>query len=371
MGYRNETEQLRAKVERLEAQVGAIRGQLSGDRTSQFGARVRRQLWLIGLVSVFASGVAWVCVIPMGTRYVATEHLSLAEAVDRPVSSSPADVIVELAVDRASVGGAQWGRFAAAEGEPHLLVYCEWDRCPDRLMNGMVHGMVHATRTASERYTLVGALEVAEPGYAASGISAGDLAAYAASIDAPVESIRVFTPSRSADPAPAFWFFLVFAVVVMLSGAGAFWLQRRAGKEEVELPRSDDFLPKSPAVAVMLCVFTGVYQFYWVYRTTSVLRRLTGRPDLVPAVDLILSICTLGFWNFWAFYRNAEAIDELYEERGDPSRIKTNVLGYCFASLICSLAYVGAIHELQSQCNRLAVDQGEAMRDALDDAELG
>lgn len=113
---------------------------------------------------------------------------------------------------------------------------------------------------------------------------------------------------------------------------------------------------RHPVAVVVLTLLTfTVYAYYWLYRTTDELRRTTGRDDLSPAVDVILTLLTFGLWGIWAGYRNAKIAHEALLDRGEehPDR-SLAVAGFAGFSLVSGWAWLVAIALLQDDFNRLA-----------------
>src|SRR5690606_26593141 len=95
------------------------------------------------------------------------------------------------------------------------------------------------------------------------------------------------------------------------------------------------------------------YELYWLYRSTAQLRRVTGRPDLVPGLDVVLTIFTFGFWSYWAWYRNAEAVDESLAALGEPRNHRSMVVGLTLGSFACGLMHWALVYKLQETYNSL------------------
>lgn len=116
-------------------------------------------------------------------------------------------------------------------------------------------------------------------------------------------------------------------------------------------------------VGLSLLTFT-VYAYYWLYKTTDELREEMGRDDLLPLVDVLLTVMTFGLWGIWAMYRNAKIVHEELIERGE-SHADTSAAVGLFGGLtyFSGLAWLVAIALLQQDYNLLAESaHGEASR---------
>lgn len=114
------------------------------------------------------------------------------------------------------------------------------------------------------------------------------------------------------------------------------------------------------AVAALTLMTFGLYAYAWLYMTTDELRRETGRKDLSPGVDVLLTLITLGVWGVWAGYRNAKITHELIVSRGDSEHSDRSLPVAAFAGVgaFSVWAWPVAIALLQEDYNR-AVEQDE------------
>lgn len=116
------------------------------------------------------------------------------------------------------------------------------------------------------------------------------------------------------------------------------------------MTRRDAWIP--PVLTMVTC---GIYMFYWQYVTTDELKRASGREDLNPMMDLLLSILCCGLWSIWVQYRNAQVVHEVFQRYGRPHEDKST-----FVILMHALAFVNgmtslvAIMILQDELNKLA-----------------
>lgn len=79
----------------------------------------------------------------------------------------------------------------------------------------------------------------------------------------------------------------------------------------IAAPTAEDFEPHSPYLVLLFSMLTlGIYALFWRYKFTSTLRRLTQQAHLVPVVDVIASVFTLGWWGVYADARNGAILDK-------------------------------------------------------------
>lgn len=113
---------------------------------------------------------------------------------------------------------------------------------------------------------------------------------------------------------------------------------------------------RNPLTVVALSFVTlTVYAYWWLYRTTQELREETGREDLSPVMDVLLTLVTLGFWGIWAGYRNAKIAHEELEVRGVRHTDRSGAVGVLAAmSVFSGWAWLVSVALLQDDFNRLA-----------------
>lgn len=113
---------------------------------------------------------------------------------------------------------------------------------------------------------------------------------------------------------------------------------------------------RHPVAVVLLTLITfTAYAYYWLYRTTDELRRESGRDDLSPAVDVILTMITFGLWGIWASYRNAKIAHETLADRGEKHTDRSLAVGvFAGLSIVTGSAWLVAMVLLQEDFNRLA-----------------
>ncbi len=112
---------------------------------------------------------------------------------------------------------------------------------------------------------------------------------------------------------------------------------------------------RNPITVVLLSLVTfTLYAYYWLYVTTEELAKETGRTDLSPAVDVILTVCTFGLWGMYATYRNARIVHEELEATGagrdDKSLIVT---AFNAATFFSGWAWLVSVAILQEELNAL------------------
>ncbi|MCC6874394.1 MAG: DUF4234 domain-containing protein, partial [Sandaracinaceae bacterium] len=125
------------------------------------------------------------------------------------------------------------------------------------------------------------------------------------------------------------------------------------------LPAESDQRIRGPHAVWLLALATcHLYVPYWQWVTTAQLRRLTGRADLIPAVDLVMTFLTLGLWRFWIAWRNSEAIDEALRARGEITNAANDTLLWGVITFAgCGLAEYVLFYKLQEAINRLALEE--------------
>lgn len=107
-------------------------------------------------------------------------------------------------------------------------------------------------------------------------------------------------------------------------------------------------------VALTFVTFT-LYGYYWLYKTTDELKEETGKDDLHPVLDVVLTALTLGLWGLWAAYRNARIAHELFEEVGEKHTDRSlGVALFGVASFFSGWAWLISMALLQDDLNRLA-----------------
>ena len=113
---------------------------------------------------------------------------------------------------------------------------------------------------------------------------------------------------------------------------------------------------RSPVAVVLLSFVTfTLYAYYWLYKTTDELREETGRDDLSPVLDVILTLATFGLWGLWAAYRNAKIVHEEMELRGKVHTDRSvGVAVFGALTTVSGWAWLVSMALLQEDYNRLA-----------------
>lgn len=116
------------------------------------------------------------------------------------------------------------------------------------------------------------------------------------------------------------------------------------------MTRRDAWLP--PLLTMVTC---GIYMFYWQYVTTDELKRASGREDLSPMTDLLLSILCCGLWSIYVQYRNAQVVHEVFQRTGRPHEDKSTMVILMHAlAFVNGITSLFAIMMLQEEYNKLA-----------------
>ncbi len=166
----------------------------------------------------------------------------------------------------------------------------------------------------------------------------------------PPPAIRVIdledTTAWSGSNSMLEWALWAWAILAVAAFWGAlFWTRRRA-RAGAEGVTPADLVVRDPGLVTVLCFFTlGIYQIYWNWVATRALRHIAGRPDILPGIDLLLSVLTLGVWGVYVHVRNAAIVDQLLQPLR-VSNVRWQVLGLYLASIFCSLTVLGALYRL-------------------------
>lgn len=107
--------------------------------------------------------------------------------------------------------------------------------------------------------------------------------------------------------------------------------------------------------ALLTVVTCGIYYFWWQYVTTEELRLASGRDDLNPMTDLIITILCCGIWAIFVQYRNAQIVHETLTARGVHHEDKSTfiVILHLLSAVVGATGLV-AILILQDEYNKLA-----------------
>lgn len=107
-----------------------------------------------------------------------------------------------------------------------------------------------------------------------------------------------------------------------------------------------------PLLGILTC---GVYLLYWQYVTTEELKRVSGRDDLNPIMDLLLSVLCCGLWSCYVGYRNAQVVHECFARRNVQHDDKsTLILVLYVVSVVNGVTALIAPLILQDEYNKLA-----------------
>ncbi|MGE0789940.1 MAG: DUF4234 domain-containing protein [Sandaracinaceae bacterium] len=122
------------------------------------------------------------------------------------------------------------------------------------------------------------------------------------------------------------------------------------------MTKRDSWIP--PVLSFVTC---GVYYFYWQYVTTEELKRSTGRDDLNPMLDMLLTIFLCGLYGVYVQYRNAQVIHEAFGRASAQHEDRSS-----FILILNLLAYFNGVTAfiammlLQDEYNKLADLSGGA-----------
>ncbi|MCB9591473.1 MAG: DUF4234 domain-containing protein [Sandaracinaceae bacterium] len=349
MGYRNETEHLRHWVEQLEGELATLKGSRRLGREDLFAARARRQMILIGVLAALASLAAGGCLVPTG--------IALFTVHDDPV---PLDELVEApsyATRRfegtmrygTEIEGDYYDRLVPLAEDPRVIVSCSWS-CPYDVEQDI-------TERSGDARSFYGTVS-REGEYDFDRLDPVMLRQYAEARSLDTSELVVVRLEQRDDPRPP----LVVMVALTSLSALALWIalfwQRRAARTDVPLPVAGDYQTRDPAMTLILTIATcRLYELVWIFQSTSQLRRLTGRRDLVPGLDVMLTLMTFGLWSFWVFYRNVEAVDEVLEPTGHHMSQMGTVVGLTFGSFVCGILHWVLLYKVQEVYNQLVVEK--------------
>ncbi|MEZ4335938.1 MAG: hypothetical protein R3B82_04860 [Sandaracinaceae bacterium] len=127
MGYRNETEHLRHRVEQLEGEIASLKGARRNGKEELFDGRVKRQTVLLVGLALVASASVGLCALPTGVAVVerANDALSLDQVAR---DTTHREATFEGTLDLTTVFDVGYYNHAAPLVEdPRIIVSCGWD----------------------------------------------------------------------------------------------------------------------------------------------------------------------------------------------------------------------------------------------------
>ncbi|MCA9610359.1 MAG: DUF4234 domain-containing protein [Myxococcales bacterium] len=352
MGYRNETEHLRHRVEQLEGEIASLKGARRNGKEELFDGRVKRQTVLLVGLALVASASVGLCALP--TAVAVLERANDALPLDQVArDTTHREATFEGTLDLTTVFDVGYYNHAAPLVEdPRIIVSCGWD-CPYGVEAELTDRFDARRRSFRGRIYPSGAYEFDR-------VDGPSLEEHARQHGLSVDDLRVVELRHDEDPRPA-----LFAMVFLVSMAAlALWVavfwHRRASRAEVPLPTALDYQTREPGTTLLLTIVTcRLYELVWIYQSTAQVRRLTGRRDLIPALDVLLSVATLGLWSFWVFYRNVEAVDEALADTGFHAPQTGAVVGLTLGSFVCGVLHWVLIYKVQEAYNLLAIQKLE------------
>lgn len=349
MGYRDESEHLRHRVQELEGQLDVLRGKRTAGREESFAAKARRQTWIILVLAILGTFGAGLCGLPIAIALIEGRSVDAAGLSDRRHDGL---VAFEGTVDpsQAFHGPGVYQMAAPLEENPRAVLYCDY-ACPPGFEAELESGAGSALRAYRGR--------VLRPGAYQFDRLSPELGTYAQEHGYSLDEIVLVELRRTGDD-PMVPLFIMLGLGLL--GALSLWTSllwhRRWSRMEVPLPTAADFVTRDPGMTVMLTIVTcRLYELVWIFSSTSQLRRITGRPDMNPGLDALLSIATFGLWPFWVLYRNVEAVDEALTDLGEYSNARGTILGLVFGSFFCGLLQWALLYKAQEAYNRLIVEK--------------
>jgi hypothetical protein len=385
MTYRDENQALRSRVEHLEEELAVLKGRKLSERTERdFATKVKRQNVLVVAVALLGTLGAGFCGVTMGMAAFYDRESVTAADLTAPSweGTYSRRVTLSAELEGSSVLRDDWnvptesrsvyspnGYLIPVRGQPSVLVYCRSGHyeppSSDCELAGDARqaneGDVRSQERLSRSREIDGRLyDIDANGYGYYYLEHADLSAYASERGVAVDDLRIVVIERSNKESTAVLFILMG---LMAACALAFWVvffaHRALARRTVELPTAADLTNRDPMMTVVLSIVTcGLYQLYWQYATTLQLRRLTGRPDLQPGIDLVLTIATMGLWTYWIAYRNAEAIDEGLHDLGEKNanhRMTAVILA--IGTWVCGVFHWVMIYKLQEACNQYFLEK--------------
>ncbi len=106
---------------------------------------------------------------------------------------------------------------------------------------------------------------------------------------------------------------------------------------------------RSPASVIIFSVLTcGIYTIVWIYKFGSELKAYSGKEDLDPGLDLLLSIVCFPYIIYWS-YKYGKAMEDAQKKAGIAS--SDDSLLYLILSLLGLFVVTMAI--MQSNMNKV------------------
>lgn len=107
---------------------------------------------------------------------------------------------------------------------------------------------------------------------------------------------------------------------------------------------------------MLLSVLTcGIYYLYWLYATSSELRRALADDDIKPGIDLLLCILTCSVWGIYVEYRNAQKVHAALLSRAPHTKDQSDtILILNLASFVVGVTWLVATYIVQEELNKLA-----------------
>lgn len=106
-------------------------------------------------------------------------------------------------------------------------------------------------------------------------------------------------------------------------------------------------------------VTCGIYYFYWQYVTSEELKHATGREDINPVMDLLLTLLCCGFFSIYVQYRNAQVVHECFQRSGQQHEDKSTFILIMHAlNFLNGFTGFVAMMILQDELNKLGDLQG-------------
>jgi len=358
MGYRNETEHLRHRVQQLEGELAQLKGGARAGKEERFAAKAKRQTLLLAVFALLASLAGVTCLVP--TVAVTVEGDGSTELDRVATGGSYERLTFRGTVDADAVHETGYytpHRWGPLREDPRVIVLCRSYSCPYDVESELERAALSGSPTSERAFR--GTVHRSGD-YAFDELDSSLLLAHAEAHDLTLADLRVVELQRHEDPRPGLWMMTTMILFAALLLWVAVAVHRAVARKEPPLPGAGDWITRDPLITLILSIATcRLYELVWIAMSTGQLRRITGRRDLIPGLDVVLIFATFGLWMFWVFYRNAEAVDEALADRGHYSNHRGTVVGLTLGSFVCGVLHWGLIYKLQEAYNVLITERPE------------